>query len=84
MNTSTSSGVFFIISSFGFVILWILAVIFFVYLIHAMRIFSRILKQIEKNIDSIGDTTKDMIMDIRESTVFKFLFKKKRRGQKNN
>ena len=78
----TQSDIFFFISSIGFVTLWILIAIFLVYLIRAMHILSRILEQIEKGINDIGDTTKDMIEDMRDSAVFRFIFGKKRKGRK--
>lgn len=79
MNGILASQVFFIISSVGFVILWIFTAIFLFYLIRATHTFERILGKIEKDIDSIGDTTKDLIEDIKESFIFRFFFKKKRR-----
>jgi uncharacterized protein YoxC len=79
---NTQSELFFAISSFGFVTLWILIAIFIIYLIRIMHIFSRILERVEKDIDKIGDTTKEMLEDMRESTVFRFIFGKKRRGRK--
>ena len=78
----TQADIFFIISSVGFVILWILVAIFFIYLIRIMHTFSQIMKKIEKGIDHIGDTTKDMLEEMRESAVFRFIFGKKRRGRK--
>ncbi len=78
----TQSDIFFFISSIGFVTLWILIAVFLVYLIRAMHILSRILEQIEKGINDIGDTTKDMIEDMRDSAVFRFIFGKKRKGRK--
>jgi uncharacterized protein YoxC len=82
MNTFTQSEIFFFISSVGFVVLWILVAIFLVYLIRIMHTFSRIMKQVEKDIDKISDTTKDMLLDMRESAVFRFIFGKKRKGRK--
>jgi len=83
METLLQSQIFFFISSIGFIVLWILAVIFLFYLIRATKTFSRIIDKLEKNIDEIGDTTKDLIEDIKDSTVFRFLFKKKRKRSKN-
>ncbi len=82
MNTFTPSDIFFVISSIGFVTLWILAAIFLIYLIRLMHTFSRIMKQVEKDIDKIGDTTKDMLLTIKESAIFRFLFHKKRSKKK--
>jgi len=80
---NTQSEVFFFISSIGFITLWILVAIFLVYLIRIMHTFSRIMEKVEKDIDKISETTRDMFLDMRESTVFRFLFGKKRRGRKN-
>ena len=82
MDTLAQSEIFFMISSAGFVLLWILAIIFLIYLIRAMRVFSRIMEKVEKDIDKIGDTTRDILSDIRDSAVFQFFFKKKRKGRK--
>ena len=85
MNTLMQSEVFFFISSVGFIILWILMAIFLIYLIRAMNSFSRMMNKVEKNVGDISDEAKEMVEDIRESTVFQFLFKKKRkhRGDKS-
>lgn len=79
---NTQSETFFLISSLGFVTLWILTAIFLVYLIRIMRSFWRILKQVEKDISKIGDTTKEMLEEMEESVVYRFLFGKKKRGRK--
>lgn len=83
MDTLLQSQVFFFISSVGFVLLWILVVIFLFYLIRATNTFSRIMESVEKDINNIGDTTKEMLNDIRESVVFNFLFKKKKKKHKD-
>lgn len=83
MNTLLQSEVFFFISSIGFVTLWILVAIFLFYLIRATRVLSKIIEKVEKDVDSIGDTTKEMIEDVRDSVVFNFLFRKKRKSRKN-
>ena len=77
------SQIFFFISSIGFVFLWILVAIFLVYLIRATNTFSRIMNRIEKDIDEIGDTTKEMVEDMRDSMIFRFLFGKKRKTRKD-
>ena len=83
MNTITQSEIFFIISSVGFVMLWILVAIFLVYLIRIMHDFSRIIKKAEKDIDKINETTKDILLDVQESTLFQFIFGKKRKNKKD-
>ena len=77
------SQIFFFISSVGFVFLWVLVAIFLVYLIRATNTFSRIMNRIEKDIDEIGDTTKEMVEDMRDSMIFRFLFGKKRKTRKD-
>ncbi len=74
----TSTQIFFIISSVGFVLLWILAGIFLFYLVKAVKTFSRIMEKLESDINAIGDTTVDLIEEIKDSTIFNFLFKRKR------
>ena len=83
MNTLLQSQVFFFISSVGFVTLWILVAIFLFYLIRAIRVFSEIMERVEKDVDSIGDTTKEMLEEVKNSIVFNFLFRKKKRSRKS-
>ena len=82
MNALLQSQIFFFISSIGFIILWICVAIFIVYLIRALHIFSRVMEKIEEDIDSLGDTTKEMLEDVRDSAVFNFVFRKKRKTGK--
>lgn len=79
MTTLMQSQIFFFISSIGFIILGILVVIVLIYILCALNSFLKILKRAEKDIDSIGDTTKEILEDMRDSSVFQFLFKGKRR-----
>ena len=81
MSTATPSDIFFIISSIGFVTVWILIAVFLVYLIRAMRSFSRIMKIFENDVNKINETAEDIISDIRESFIFKFIFGKKRKSR---
>ena len=78
MDTGAQSEVFFIISSVGFVMLSILVAIFLFYLIRAMRTIDRVIERAEKEVDTISDATKELIDDVRDSTIFHFLFKKKK------
>jgi uncharacterized protein Yka (UPF0111/DUF47 family) len=76
------SEIFFIISSVGFVTLWILVAILLFYLIRISRKFSKIVDKVEKNVDDISDTARDMFLEIKESSIFKFIFGKSKRGRK--
>ena len=82
MSALLQSQVFFFVSSVGFVLLWILTAIFLFYLIRATDTFSRILQKIEKDVDKLGDTTKEMLADVRDSVVYNFLFRKKKKHRK--
>lgn len=79
MTTLMQSETFFFISSIGFIILGVLVAAILISILRACRAFSRILEKAEKDIDSIGDTTKEMLDDMRESSVFQFLFRRKRK-----
>jgi len=67
---------------FRYILALIMAGIFLFYLIRAMNTFNRIMDKIEKDIEKIGDTTKEMIEDLKGSFIFNFLFRKKRRTRK--
>jgi len=84
MNALLQSQIFFFISSVGFVILGILVGVLLFYLIRISKTFSRIMDKAEADINSIGDTTKEILSDIRESSLFQFLnrFIKKKKTTK--
>ena len=73
-----ASETFFIISSVGFVVLWILIAVVLLYILRALQTFSRIIKRLESDINTIGDTTLELLEDVRETTVYKFLFGRKK------
>jgi hypothetical protein len=82
MNGIVWSQVFFIISSVGFVLLWIFVAIFVFYLIRISRSFSRIMDMIEDNVNKVGDTTKEMLEDLRSNKLFSFFVKKRKKSKK--
>ncbi len=79
MDTLMEAKVFFFISSVGFIILGVMVAIFLVYLIRFMKISTRLMERIEKDVDSLSDGAKDMLLDMRESMAFRFLFGKRKR-----
>ena len=83
MDTQMQTQVFFFISSVGFVVLWIFVAIFLFYLIRVTNTLSRILEKAEKDINDIGETTKEIIEEIKDNKIFNFLFGKKRKSRKN-
>jgi len=82
MDTYSQTETFFFISSVGFIFLWILVAIFLFYLIRVASAFSRIMEKFERDINSIGDTTKELLNDMRDNPVFNFFFGKKRKSKK--
>ncbi|TSC71240.1 MAG: Uncharacterized protein G01um101449_7 [Parcubacteria group bacterium Gr01-1014_49] len=83
MTDLMQSEVFFFISSIGFIILTILAATVLVFVLRAFRSFSKILDKAEKDIDAIGDTTKDMLEEMRDSSVFRFVFQGRKKHKKS-
>ena len=79
MDLYSQSGVFFFISSVGFVILWILAAIFLFYLIRVASAFSRIMDMIESHINTVGDVTREMLSEMKDNPIFRFIFGKRKR-----
>jgi large-conductance mechanosensitive channel len=79
MDTYSQTQLFFFISSVGFVFLWILVAIFLFYLIRVASTLSRITEKFERDINNIGDTTKELLSEMRDNAVFNFLFGKKKR-----
>jgi len=82
MDGILQSQVFFFISSIGFVILSILLAILLFYLIRATKTFHKIIDKVEKDIDSIGDTTKEILEEVKDSFIFNLLFGKKKKNRK--
>jgi len=73
MTHIIQSELFFFISSIGFIVFGVLATILLLKMIRIANTFQRIIRKAEKDIDSIGDTTKEIIEEIHDSPVFKFL-----------
>lgn len=82
MNSLPHANLFFLVSTIGFVILFILFAIGLIYLIILFRSVLHITKKIEKSVDTIGDTAKDFISQLWSSAIFSWLFgsKKKKSG----
>ena len=75
MNPLIESQLFFFISSVGFIILGLLAAIVLIETVFVVASFLRIMTKIEQNIDDIGDTTRELLEDFRDSMVFRLFFK---------
>ncbi len=79
MTTLAQSEIFFFISSIGFVLLGILISIILIYSIKALHSFTRILAKIEDSLDTIGDTTMELIEDLQSNVFFRMLFNPKKK-----
>jgi uncharacterized protein YoxC len=82
MNAIPHADIFFLVSTIGFIIIFILLAAVLIYLIRLLNSVARISKKIEKDIDNIGDTAKNFIMQLSDSTIFSWIFgtKKKRKN----
>lgn len=83
MTNIMQSNIFFFISSLGFIILFLLLAIVLFYAIRAFKTWDRILSKLENNIGAISDTAKDMVEDVRDSTVFRLLIGRKKKHHKD-
>ncbi len=75
MTSIINANIFFFISSVGFIILGILAIILMIKILQITTVFSRIIKRAEHDIDSLGDITREMLEEMHNSLLFRFLFK---------
>jgi len=83
MDAQSQMQIFFMISSVGFVIVFIFVVVLLFYSIRAARTFEKIVEKLDGNLDKIGDTAQEMLEDMRNSVIFKFLFRHKKRLKKD-
>jgi hypothetical protein len=67
MNTLAHADTFFLVATIGFSLLFLL------------KSIARISTKIEKDIDTIGDTAKQFVMQLWDSTIFSWIFGKKRK-----
>lgn len=77
METLSQSDIFFFISSVSFVVLWILVAIFLFYLIRAVKIFYKIIDRVEGDINKVGDITREMFEEMKDSAVWSFISRKR-------
>ena len=82
MDLYTQSQLFFFISAVGFVFLWLLVALLLFYLIRVASALSRITEKFERDINNIGVITKELLNEMRENIIFKFLFGKRKKSKK--
>jgi hypothetical protein len=74
MNTLPHANLFFLVSTIGFALIVILIAIGLIYLIILFKTVVRISKKIEKDVDTIGDTAKDLVSQLLGSRIFSWIF----------
>lgn len=74
MNTLIHADIFFFISSIGFIVLTILLTIILVKIIQLVNRVDRISKKIENGMNTVTDDVKDLIEDLKDSPIFRFMF----------
>ena len=79
MTTMAASDIFFMISSVGFIILFIASAILLYYLIKAVRAWKELTEKIGKNVDTVGYAGRELIEEMRDSAAFRLLFRPGRR-----
>lgn len=79
MTTLEHADMFFFISSIGFTVIAIIIVIALIYITLAIKAFTRLIDKIEASIDSLSDTTQELIEEMRNSIIFRLLAGKRKK-----
>lgn len=87
-QTLVHADIFFFISSIGFIIVTLILSVGLVYMIGVLKSVRRITDKIEADIDKVGQETKELVEDLRDSTAFRLMFgghkKRKNISQEEN
>jgi hypothetical protein len=84
MDTLVKADIFFFITSIS-VILVTLIIAFLSYkIMRAVAEIERLAQTLGENIESAGEDVKDLVLDMRDSFLFRMLFQKRRRNKRNN
>ncbi|MCX6754063.1 MAG: DUF948 domain-containing protein [Candidatus Nomurabacteria bacterium] len=82
MESILKSEIFFFISSISVILITIIFVIVGFYLIKIMRNFSHISERLKETVDGAYSSLEEVGDNIKESSVFRFFFGKKRKNKK--
>lgn len=76
MQTQTliHADIFFFIASIGFIVITLLIAVGLVYVIRILRGVRRITDKIEQGINTAEEDVKELISDLRESSIFRMIF----------
>lgn len=84
MNTLVHANIFFYISSLGFILIFVIFAVIGLYIVSITRTVHRIVKRIERDIATVGDTAKEFVVDLQESPLFSLFFRKKKKYTKKD
>lgn len=82
MESILKSEIFFFISSISVVLITVIFVIVGFYLVRIMRNFSHISDRLKETVDGTASSLEEVGDNIKESTLFKFFFGKKKKSKK--
>ena len=82
MESIQNANIFFLISSIGFVALFVILAAVGIYLIRIFKTVARITEKVERDIDTIGDTAREFVLDLQHSSLFSLLFRKRKKYTK--
>ncbi|MFA6386748.1 MAG: DUF948 domain-containing protein [Candidatus Paceibacterota bacterium] len=82
MESILKSEIFFFISSISVILITIIFVIVGFYLIKIMRNFSHISERLKETVDGAYSSLEEVGDNIKESSIFRFFFGKKRKNKK--
>lgn len=82
MESILKSEIFFFISSISVILITIIFVIVGFYLIKIMRNFSHISERLKETVDGAASSLEEVGDNIKESSIFRFFFGKKRKNKK--
>lgn len=82
MESILKSEIFFFISSISVILITIIFVIVGFYLIKIMRNFSHISERLKETVDGAASSLEEVGDNIKESSIFRFFFGKKRKSKK--
>ena len=74
MNTLLHADIFFIISSIGFVIFFILIAMILSSILRLTKKVERIAEKVEQKVDAFGDEAEELLADLQDSLIFRMFF----------
>lgn len=79
MDTLMKANVFFFVTTIAVVLVTLAILVVSFYVVKALEQARCVLEEVEEHVGETSDEVKELIFDLRESFVYRFLFKKKRK-----